>query len=143
VTRPLRVGLVGCVKGKKDARAPAKDLYISPLFRARRRYVERSCDRWFILSAKHGLVEPTIHLEPYDFTLKNLSARERKEWSKGVLDALHEEFGDLETCVFEIHAGNEYRSYGVVDGLRAAGSRVEIPTAGLRFGEQLAFYASS
>lgn len=62
----MKVGLVGCVKSKRGTAAPARDLYTSALFRGRRRYVELTCDRWFILSARHGLVEPEEILEPYD-----------------------------------------------------------------------------
>jgi hypothetical protein len=50
-----RLGLVGCVKGKLPA-AAAAELYTSPLFRFRRAYVERTCDSWYVLFAKHGLV---------------------------------------------------------------------------------------
>jgi hypothetical protein len=64
-----RIGLVGCVKTKRSFASPGKDLYASPLFRGRRRYVEASCDRWFVLSALHGLVAPDEVLEPYDVTL--------------------------------------------------------------------------
>ncbi|HWO69164.1 MAG TPA: hypothetical protein VNP94_00195, partial [Actinomycetota bacterium] len=46
----MRIGLVGCVKSKRARPAPARDLYTSPLFRGARRFVERSCDRWFVLS---------------------------------------------------------------------------------------------
>jgi hypothetical protein len=65
----VRIGLVGCVKTKLTHRASAEDLYTSPLFVGRRRYVEGSCDRWFILSAEHGLVTSARELEPYDETL--------------------------------------------------------------------------
>lgn len=37
---PVRVGLVGCVKTKSRRAAPARDLYLSPLFRGWRSYVE-------------------------------------------------------------------------------------------------------
>jgi uncharacterized protein DUF6884 len=57
------------VKKKLTHRAPAEDLHVSPLFVGRCRYVEGSCDRWFILSAEHGLVTPATELEPYDETL--------------------------------------------------------------------------
>ena len=53
-----RICLVACVKGKRGAPAPAKDLYRSPWFRKARRYVEQSGAPWFILSDKHGLVHP-------------------------------------------------------------------------------------
>lgn len=52
----MRVGLVGCVKSKRSQAAP--ELYVLPLFRGRRAWVKRTCDCWFVLSAKHGLVEP-------------------------------------------------------------------------------------
>lgn len=41
-----RVGLVGCVKQKLHHPATAADLYVSPLFRGRRRYVERTSSSW-------------------------------------------------------------------------------------------------
>ena len=44
-----RIGLVGCVKQKPRKPALAKDLYTSTLFEGRRRYVEQSCDDWWIL----------------------------------------------------------------------------------------------
>ena len=50
----MRIGLVGCVKTKGPEAAPAGDLYVSPLFVGRRRYVEAPCDRWFILSGLRG-----------------------------------------------------------------------------------------
>lgn len=64
----MRVGLVRCVKGKLSRAARARDLYTSPLFVGRRRWVEATCDRWFIPSAKHGLVDPAAILEPHDVT---------------------------------------------------------------------------
>jgi hypothetical protein len=50
--------------------------------------------------------------------------------------------GALSGFEFEIHAGAEYREWGLIDGLVAAGSSVSIPAAGLRQGEQLALYAA-
>jgi hypothetical protein len=50
----MRIGLVGCVKGKRSRPAPARELYTSALFLGRRAFVEATCERWFILSAKHG-----------------------------------------------------------------------------------------
>lgn len=53
-----RVVVVGCVATKLDRPAPAKDLYVSPLFARRRRYAEAIGDLWVIFSAKHGIVGP-------------------------------------------------------------------------------------
>jgi hypothetical protein len=135
-----RIGLVGCVKEKSTTAQHARDLYVSTLFTGRRSYVERSCDQWWILSAAHGLVHPDAVLAPYDVTLKDTGRAQRRTWTRSVLHAIdervHPEAGD----VFELHAGAEYRDFGLVDGLRGRGCKVEIPTEGMRIGQQLRFY---
>ena len=135
-----RVGLVGCVKGKLDYAAPAQDLYTSPLFRGRRRYVERTCDRWYVLSALHGLLRPDQPVAPYDTTLNDASRSERRRWSRLVLGQLDQDLGSVDRTVFEVHAGSNYVDFGLIQGLRERGASVELPVAGLRMGEQLAFY---
>jgi hypothetical protein len=135
-----RIGLVGCVKGKRLQAAPARDLYSSDLFLGRRAFVERTCERWFILSALHGLVAPSRVLEPYDRTLKDASAAERRAWSALVVEDLKRTLGNLDGLTFEVHAGTEYREYGLRQGLEREGARIEVPARGLRMGEQLAFY---
>lgn len=137
------MGLVGCVKAKRTTASPAEDLYASTLFAGRRRYVERTCDRWLVLSAKHGLLVSTALVEPYDETLKTKGRAERRRWSESVLEQLDAALGDLVGTTFEIHAGAEYRDHGLMAGLLARGAHVEVPVAGLRIGEQLAFYARS
>jgi hypothetical protein len=138
---PRRIGLVGCVKRKVSQAAPARDLYASPLFLGRRRFVERTCDRWYILSALHGLVDPDQSLEPYDRTLKNASISERRAWSTRVLDQLSRAVGDVAGLTFEIHAGAEYIEFGLRQALEREGAQVDLPAKGLRMGEQLAFYS--
>lgn len=137
-----RIGLVGCVKGKQDVPAPAGDLYTSPLFRGRREYVEHSCDRWFILSALHGLVDPAEILAPYDTTLRTASTAEREAWSARVLEDIRQRLGDVSRLIFEVHAGLSYRDHGLVRDLERGGARVEIPAAGLTLGEQIGLYTS-
>src|SRR3954449_3905457 len=111
---PKRVGLVGCVKSKRTTPALARHLYTSALFDGRRRWVEQTCDRWFVLSALHGLVGPDEVLAPYDTTLKDASRPEREEWSRRVLADLHTAFGDdLRGVAFELHAGREYLDFGL------------------------------
>lgn len=135
-----RIGLVGCVKEKSSGAAPARDLYTSTLFLGRRRFVERTCERWYVLSALHGLVEPERRLEPYDKILKDASTAERRDWSARVVDALRRSVGELASLTFEIHAGLEYREFGLRQALEKEGARVDVPAEGLRMGEQLAFY---
>jgi hypothetical protein len=52
------VVLVSCVKSKLSRSAPARTLYTSAWFRKVRDIVEKSGARWFVLSARHGLVAP-------------------------------------------------------------------------------------
>jgi hypothetical protein len=118
----MRVGLVGCVKSKQSQAAPARELYVSPLFRGRRAWVERTCDRWFILSAKHGLVEPGRVLAPYDETLTDLPRTARRSWSALIIRALEEALGEVSGVVMELHAGSAYLDYGLVAGLRERGA---------------------
>lgn len=136
----MRVGLVGCVKKKRDGPAPAAELYISDLFRGRRQVVEQTCDRWFILSAKHGLVAPDTVIEPYDVAMSQLGRARRRAWSSDVLQALHRELGGLAGHVFEIHAGADYIEFGLQTGLEVAGGRVERPLQGIVIGHQLSWY---
>ena len=139
----MRIGLVGCVKSKLTHAAPAADLYTSPLFRGRRAYVGRSCERWLVLSALHGAVRPDVVLEPYDVTLNDASRAERRAWASRVLGQLEGELGSLRGLTFEIHAGANYTDWGLVEGLRERGATVEQPLAGLSLGQQLAFYAAA
>lgn len=138
-----RIGLVGCVKQKLPEPAPARDLYTSALFVGRRGYVERSCSRWFILSAKHGLVDPAEVLEPYDETLNDSTPSQRHAWSARVLQELRRRLGDFGGYEFEVHAGANYIDFGLEEGLRASGASVLRPAQGLGLGEQLAFYGST
>ena len=141
--RKNRIGLIGCVKKKLDHAAPAADLYVSPLFGGRRAYVERTCERWLVLSALHGVVRPEADLEPYDVTLNDASQSERRSWAAKVLRQLDAELGSFEGLTFEIHAGANYADFGLIQGLRERGAAVERPAAGLSMGRQLAFYAGS
>lgn len=139
----MRVGLVGCVKSKQSSPATARDLYTSALFRFRRAFVERSCEAWYVLSAEHGLVSPDRVLVPYDKTLSGARRDTKRRWSDQVLSQIDALGLDLANTLFEIHAGAEYRDFGLVAGLEGRGARVEVPTAHLSQGQQLAFYAAS
>lgn len=137
----VRIGLVSCVKSKRDRPAAAADLYTSPLFRGARCFVERSCEHWFILSAEHGLLAPDRVTAPYERTLTTASRDERRAWSQRVLSQVDEAFsGQIEGPIFEIHAGAAYEAFGLTQGLISRGARVELPLAGLRQGERLHFY---
>jgi hypothetical protein len=135
------VALVGCVKTKRSHAAQARDLYVSPLFLGRRAAIEGRVDSCFILSAEHGLVEPSQLIEPYEKSLASLTSQERRMWSANVISALQTKLGTLGGYRFEIHAGAKYFSSGLAEGLRAFGADVVIPTEGMSQGRQLQYCA--
>lgn len=103
-----RVLLIGCVKTKQPAPAPARDLFQGALFSRRRSYAEASGAPWFILSAKHALVEPADVLSPYDVYLADQSESYRSAWGRWVVERLVSEVGDLRGVTVEVHAGEAY-----------------------------------
>lgn len=139
----MRVGLIGSVKTKRSSPRAARDLYDSKLFRGRRAYVEATCDRWLVLSAKYGLIGPDDVIAPYEETLKSRSAEARRSWAASVLEQIDRREVVYADTVFEIHAGGEYCNDGLIDGLQARGATVDVPTAHLSLGHQLAFYAQA
>jgi hypothetical protein len=132
----MRVVLISCSKLKRKEKSPARDLYISPLFKQSRRYAEIYGDRWAILSAKHGLVLPDKMIEPYNVALgaysgNALSKEERRAWAEKTQRQIVTEFGrDAE---FIVLAGKEY--VAALKGL----PNVKAPLAGLQLGPRLAW----
>lgn len=135
-----RIGLVACGVTKASRPMCAANLYTGDLFRKRRTWAVAHCDRWYILSAKHGLVDPNTVVAPYDQSLDGASVQIRKAWAARTLAQLRQELGDLGRYTFSIHAGSQYVDGGLEAGLIAAGAEVERPTKNLRMGYQKHFY---
>ena len=134
--------LVGCVKGKLGwaGRVEAKELYVSALWRCRRKYAEQSGVPWFILSAKYGLVRPETRIAWYDLSLGDVPAKQRRQWSARVVDALVAKYLSLEGKVVEVHAGKDYVDFGLESGLQEVGVNVTRPLLGIPIGRHLAWY---
>lgn len=128
--------LVSCVKKKLSRRAPAKKLYVSDWFRKARAIVEATEKPWYILSAKHGLVDPHAVIEPYEKTLNDMSKNERTDWSRKVMRALDPNLAGVDSIA--IFAGEKYREF-LESELRERGITVHVPMKGLRSGKQLAW----
>lgn len=90
----MKVGLVACCSSKLTRAAPAWQLYTSPLFRLSVAYLTQKVgvDRWYVLSAKHGLVAPETVIEPYDETLTKLGKAEREAWGERVAEQIYAEW---------------------------------------------------
>jgi hypothetical protein len=136
-----RVLLLGCVKRKLTHRAPAQDLYVSPLWNGRRAYAQASGYPWLILSAKYGVLDPKKPIAPYDVALADLPVRARRAWGEQVVVGLQERFRSLDGMAFEMHAGEAYRT-AIAPRLRELGASVEQPLLGLTMGRQLSWYRS-
>ena len=135
------VGLVSCVSAKRGEATVPRDLYTSTYFVKMREYAQQEHDEWWILSAKHGLLDPDGEpIEPYDETLRDATADERRDWADTVVDQLSAEGQFDEPVRFVVHAGKDY--YGeLIPRLEPHQDvEVEIPTEGLRIGEKLAWY---
>ena len=129
-----RVGLVSCVSRKRSEAAEAADLYESALFKKAREYVERHCDRWYVLSAKYGLVDPRRVIEPYEETLNTKPRAEREQWASRVWTDLQSKLNQGDRVI--LLAGERYRE-DLVPQLVQYGCTVEVPMKGLRIGRQL------
>jgi len=127
---------VSCTKAKRAVPCAARDLYISPLFRGLREYAESSADRWFILSAKYGILGPEEIVEPYDRTLNKMSKAERLAWWSDVKRDLIRIVPERSQVM--LLAGSRYRE-NIEPFLRRLNCEVEIPLEGLTLGRQLAW----
>lgn len=73
---------ISCGKAKKKVPCAAKDLYVGSLFQKCKKWVEKRGVRYYILSAKHGILCPEDIIEPYNMTIKG--KKEIEAWTKKV-----------------------------------------------------------
>jgi len=136
--RRQKIGLVACCKGKLSEKTSAERLYCSDLFQKAAAFCRRQYHRWFILSAKYGLVCPTQVIEPYEQTLVGADQKVKKAWASKVFDQLDGRgLVTSQHCLY-IHAGADYVEHLVP--LLEGHCDVELPMRGLGIGEQLRFY---
>lgn len=135
----MEIGLVSCTKSKKDEASKPKELYMeSQLFRKKRNYVEKNHDAWYILSAKHGLLDPDGEpIDPYDETLSGARKERKEKWSGKVFKQMEDEGLLDHKLVF--HCGKDYSEF-LIEKLDEKGVEYEIPTEGLGLGEKLKWY---
>lgn len=133
------IALVSCVKQKRGRSSPACDLYTSPLFVKMRAVAERFADRWFILSAKYGLLRPDVVVDSYEQTLNDALAAERKAWAERVFEEMNEAGIVRSGASFIWLAGARYK-----DSLSRMlhGLPQHDPMAGMRIGHRLSWLNS-
>lgn len=137
-----RIILIGCVAQKADRPMPAKDLYTSNLFAARRAYAEASGCPWGIVSAVFpGILHPDNVVAPYNRRIDQLTQAERSCWRDDVQRQAIADFGaGINGATVEVHAGARYVA-ALTDALVTRfGCTIEVPLLGLFIGQQLAWY---
>lgn len=131
---PIRVGLVGCSAQKLAAAAPARELYVSQLFRKASAYAEATCDRWYVLSAKHGLIHPDTVIKPYDMRLGTRTGPDMTAWGALVREQLTEALNGADNPTLVALCGSQYRT-----ALNGAPWPSETPMQGMGIGRQLGY----
>lgn len=137
------VALVACAKRKRGGLQMAKYLYNSPLFRLAFEHARRQCDRVYILSAKHGLLDPNTKIRSYDVSLSTISPGERRAWAKRVARQLvRKEKGP---AYFFFFCGSAYADELVWELRRRGISRqyVRTPLEGMGIGRQIQWHKKS
>lgn len=137
----MKIYLVSCVSKKQNGIHAAKDLYCSDLFKKSRKYVEQQLekdDKWFILSAEHGLLNPETQVEKYDKTLNKMRISERRNWANRVISALAKEITPSTEIIFL--AGKNYTEF-LTKWLNSNNIRYTDLLKGKKIGERLSFLA--
>lgn len=128
--------LLSCVATKAATPQPAEQLYQSPLFEKSLNYGKSlHPDDMFILSAKHYLLPLHKVIAPYNKTLNDMDADQKKEWSEQIVKMIKQHGYSPENDKFIILAGSSYRKY-----LEPMLKHVEVPIENLRIGQQMQWY---
>ncbi|MCY4037827.1 MAG: hypothetical protein OXF09_00005 [Hyphomicrobiales bacterium] len=130
------VFLIACVNKKKTSKMPAAKLYVSDWFQKASRLVKATGHPWFILSAKHGLLDPDKTIDPYNQTLNGMPSGMRRAWAEKVKMQMETESKFHCADAVVILAGENYRE-NLMPYLEKRFANVTIPMKGLRIGEQL------
>jgi hypothetical protein len=122
-----RVVLIGSSSGMATAPGPAAELFDSPGFVAARERAVRSGDRWFVLSARHGLLDPDAVVGPFDDQLGDRSLGYRLAWGEWVAAQLADRMW-LSGVVAEVHGGVDFaQPLRQPLGRRGAGVELALP----------------
>jgi hypothetical protein len=125
---PARVVLVASSGAHGAEPVPVATLFRSPSFAAARAHAERSGYPWFVLSAKHGLLDPGDVVSPYDLHIDERSASYRTAWGEWVVAQLGERM-PLDGATVEVHGGVDF-AQPLRQPLSRRGATLELPLPG-------------
>jgi len=137
----MEIGLLSCTSKKRSIPSPPAELYMeSTFFQKARAFAEKEHDDWYILSAKHHLLQPDgPAIDPYDETLSGARVGRKREWAQTVFEQMKEQGLAAPDNRLIFHAGADYYDE-LIPLLEGTDCTIEIPTEGLRIGEKLAWY---
>ena len=119
--------LIQCTKSKRDEPATASNLYDESTYYCKmREYADATGHPWFILSAKHGLLDPQTYIEPYD----EFGLTERQA------ETVAEELVDAGFDTVEVIGGKKYTN-PLTPELEAEGIEVIEKCRGLSIGKRM------
>jgi hypothetical protein len=120
-----RVVLIGSSGAMGDAPGPAGDLFSSAGFARAREHAERLGYPWFVLSAKHGLLEPGDVVGPFDLQFGDQPVGYRTAWGEWVAAQLADRLR-LQDVVVEVHGGVDF-AQPLRKPLARRGAALELP----------------
>jgi hypothetical protein len=112
---------------------PAQEAYTGAPFKVNREYAEEFGDRWIILSAKYGLIEPSTPIEQYEVTFK------RKNTNPVSVVTIRKQLVDLGLLDFDrviVLGGKEYRKV-VEEAFADIPVELTFPFSGLPLGKAM------
>ena len=123
-----RVVLVGSSGQVAGSPRPARELFESDGFARAREHAVGSGRPWFVLSAKHGLLDPDDVVGPFDVLFGDQPAGYRAAWAEWVVVQLADRVRLPGTTV-EVHGGVDF-AQALRAPLARRGARTEIPLPG-------------
>ena len=104
----MRIGIIGCTSHKQEYRCSTREMYSkSTNFRNQLKYLEKicNCDKIYVLSAKHRVLDLVTKIEPYNTKLKG--TKEDNKWHEEVIAKL-DKLTDFKNDEFIIVCGKNY-----------------------------------
>ncbi len=132
--------IVSCGKRKVWDRHPtvgpvrAKDAYIGAPFKVNRRYAEKFADRWVILSAKYGFIDPDFVI-PGNYSVTFRDPRTNPISVESLVEQIRRKGLDKFDKVVVL-GGRDYVNV-VREAFKGFDVRVAAPTLGLPLGEAM------
>lgn len=136
---PPRLVLIGSSIRREKKTLPAREMYAGDLFTKAREYAEQRGLRWYVLSAKWGLLHPDELVPPNELDLASCTSQYRNTWGHWVGAQLVAAVGPLSGHIVEVHAAPTYVQ-PIRRPLSVMAADLREPLSGLRPSEQLAWY---